>query len=642
MWWRPSSAPPPLSPEWRATVGVKGEAGAFNEPFGLAVAADGTIYVADGAGGNRIHAISPTGEVRHVAGAEEGFRDGPGASARFSTPSGLALDATGALYVADTGNDAIRRITPTGEVSTVAQGLNGPIGLAIDPAGRLVVADTYNDRLVVIDASGHVSPLPVEPPLDTPTGVAIGGDGTIYVADTGNNAVHAISPAGIVTTIDPIAVGGLRQPVAIAVDTAGTLYVADESTRVVEIDTRGGARVIAGSAPGYRNGRGEDAQFRRPGAIVAIAPGRLVVSDAGNALVRTVVATALMELTPPASPWIDPQFDAAGFGAQPLLWPLEPLYGPFEIAGTLGEARGEDAGRFHSGIDVRAEHGTPVLAVRDGVVTAPLATGDFGSLNEWVRIGAVTYVHLRVGREQRGDVLDRRFVPTRNERGEIRRMRVKRGARFHTGDVVGSVNPFNHVHLNVGWGGEEYNPLLFRLVQFEDTIAPTIARGGVRLFDAQGVALVKRDRGRIVVSGGVQVIVDAWDQANGNRPNRRLGVYALGYQVLTKDGTPVPGFAEPLQTIRFDQLQMNPDASRIVFAQGSGIPFYGQRRTRFLYIVTNTFRDGVAAPGLWDTTQLAPGDYTLRVHVADINGNEAVANRDVPITVTRREPLPSA
>jgi hypothetical protein len=71
----------------------------------------------------------------------------------------------------------------------------------------------------------------------------------------------------------------------------------------------------------------------------------------------------------------------------------------------------------------------------------------------------------------------------------------------------------------------------------------------------------------------------------------------------------------------------------LVYAPGSGIPFYGQRRTRFLYIVTNTFRDGVVSPGAWDTRQLAPGDYTLRIRAADISGNEATARRDVAVTV---------
>jgi hypothetical protein len=263
-----------------------------------------------------------------------------------------------------------------------------------------------------------------------------------------------------------------------------------------------------------------------------------------------------------------------------------------------------------------------------------LATEDFGTLNESVRIGDLTYVHLRVGRELDGDVVDpTRFVATRDDTGKVVDLRVKRGARFRTGDIVGTVNAFNHVHLNVGWGGEEHNPLLFRLVQFADTVPPTIARGGIKLYDAAGAPLVKRVKGRVLVSGLVQIVVDAWDQADGNRPGRRLGVYALGYQVVHQDGTPVPGYEQPRETIRFDQLSLSPEATRLVYAPGSGIPYYGQRRTRFLYIVTNTFREGVAEQGFWDTSQLAPGDYTLRVRVADVHGNEATANRDVAITV---------
>jgi hypothetical protein len=83
----------------------------------------------------------------------------------------------------------------------------------------------------------------------------------------------------------------------------------------------------------------------------------------------------------------------------------------------------------------------------------------------------------------------------------------------------------------------------------------------------------------------------------------------------------------------FDRLAIDPDAARLVYAPGSGIPFYGRRTTRFLYAVTNTFRDGVASPGFWDSNALAPGNYTLRVRAVDVRGNEALANRDVPVTV---------
>jgi hypothetical protein len=114
-----------------------------------------------------------------------------------------------------------------------------------------------------------------------------------------------------------------------------------------------------------------------------------------------------------------------------------------------------------------------------------------------------------------------------------------------------------------------------------------------------------------------------------------LGVYELGYQVVGAGGKPVAGFEAPRQTLRFDRIAADPATVRTVYAAGSGIPFYGQRRTRFLYIVSNTFRDGIAAQGTWDTTALAPGDYVLRIRAADINGNVATKNRDLPVIVAR-------
>jgi hypothetical protein len=311
------------------------------------------------------------------------------------------------------------------------------------------------------------------------------------------------------------------------------------------------------------------------------------------------------------------------------------MEGPHEIAGTLGEARGGEGGeRFHAGIDIRADEDTPVRAVRDGVVAAPAAVADFETLNESLRIGPLAYVHLRVGRHSlAGAFDDGRFVPAFDDTGTIVGMRVKRGARFSTGEVIGTINAFNHVHLNVGWSGEERNPLLFRLVQFEDTVPPTIRRGGVHLYDEAGAPLKQRVKSRLLVQGRVHIIVDAWDQVNGNAPRRRLGLYQLGYQVLTTRGSPVPGFESARTTIVFDQLAASPDAARLVYAAGSGIPFYGRRTTRFLYDVTNTFRHGVARAGVWDTTMLPAGNYILRVLAADVSGNEAIANRDVPITI---------
>jgi sugar lactone lactonase YvrE len=678
-WWWVARQPDRLAPDWIpsavvvAGTGVAGvrdgiaHAAQFSEPFGLAVAADGTIFVSDAGEAHRIRRISPAGVVTTIAGGTRGFADAIGRSARFDTPSALALAPDGALIVADTANNAIRRITPDGATTTLAgtgepgdrdgpahdAQFNGPIGVAVDRTGRVTVADTYNDRIRLIangtvttlaggSSPGFVDGFGGEARFDTPCGVGVDNDGTIFVADSGNGAIRRIDANGYVTTISGPGPEEIARPIGIAAGEKSVLYVSDERGRIVEIATTGTPRTIAGSTPGFRDGLGNEARFRRPAAIASLAEGRLLVADAGNALVRLLAAPGRGDLKPPASTRISPRFDAAAFAARPVLWPVHPMEGPHEVAGTMGESRGgEGTERLHSGIDVRIEQGTPVVAVREGTVSGPFSTGAFGTLNEWMRIGDVTYVHIRAGRDRQAQMLDAaRFVPTFDDAGVLTRVRVKRGARFATGEVIASVNQFNHVHVNVGWPGEELNPLDFRLPYFEDTIAPTIARTGVKLFDEQLQPLTQRVGRRTLVSGRVQVVVDAWDLSNGNRPGRRLGLYSLGYQVLNPDGTPVPGFEVPRETIRFDRMSHDPEDVRLVFAPGSGIPFYGRRVTRFLYLVTNSFLEGRAEPGYWDTTQLPPGPYVLRVYGADIVGNRAV--RDLAVTVVETLPVPGA
>lgn len=669
--WGPRSREPRLEPGWTAIATVlagDGIAGhrdgpashaRFSDPVGLAVGRDGTIYVAD-AGSQRIRRIAPNGDVSTVAGSVDGYVDGPAGEAQFSSPSGLALSPDGTISVGDTANNAIRRISPQGEVSTLAGGgagyrdaqgsealFNGPIGIAVDAAGRVIVADAYNDRIRAVAPDGSVVTLAgsgrrgildgpaAEAQFDTPSGVAIDRRGTIYVADTGNDLVRMISPDGVVSTVGPPAPYGLVRPVGIVADEGGAIYVTDDRGRIVEMTPGLGGRTLAGSRSGFADGAGEHARFRSPTGIAIAAPGRLVVADSRNAVVRLVAAPSQLGLRLPTSPHVHPQFDPEKFALDGLLWPLHPMEGPHEITGTLGEARGgAGSERFHAGLDIHAPEGTPVLAVRDGVVTSPLAASDFGSLNESVRIGDLAYVHIRVGRLARDEVIDDpRFAANYDEAGKLIGIRIKRGARFSTGDVIGSINRFNHVHMNIGWPGEEHNPLRFPLVQLEDTVSPSIRRGGIRVFDEGGNPITVKRKGRLIVAGRVHIVVDAWDQMDGNERRRRLGLYRLGYQVLKRDGSPAPGFDRPLSTIRFDRLAPDDEAARLVYWSGSGIPFFVGRSTRFLYAITNTFQGGIAASGVWDTTTLEPGDYMLRVMASDIRGNEATANRDLPVTV---------
>src|SRR5690606_28280758 len=145
----------------------------FDEPWGLVRGPDGSLFVADGGEANRIRRVAPGGVVTTFAGSGEGFADGIGAQARFHTPSSLAVDRLGNLYVADTGNHAIRKVSRNGEVTTLAgTGIAGfrdgdaalaqfhaPMGVAVDDAGRVYVADTWNDRIRVIGRDGRVRTL---------------------------------------------------------------------------------------------------------------------------------------------------------------------------------------------------------------------------------------------------------------------------------------------------------------------------------------------------------------------------------------------------------------------------------------------------------------------------------------------------
>ena len=250
VWWTSGSIPRPhpLEASWEAVVltiagdgiaGVRDDDAAvarFSDPFGVAIAGDGTIYVSDAGDAQRIRRLSLGGVVSTLAGGERGFSDGAGAAARFNTPSGIALDPAGNLFVADTGNNAIRRIAPDGTVSTVAGDgttgyrdgpgaqarFNGPVGVAVDGRGRIVVADTYNDRVRAIEPDGTVVTLAGPAALNTPSGVAVGAGGTIYVADTGDGAIRTIAPDGSLATFGSLAFDVPRHPVGIAVDRAGS------------------------------------------------------------------------------------------------------------------------------------------------------------------------------------------------------------------------------------------------------------------------------------------------------------------------------------------------------------------------------------------------------------------------------------
>lgn len=593
----------------------------------MAVAEDGTVYVADAGESNRIHKISPDGNVATLAGGNEGFADGAAGQASFNTPSGLAIDDDGNLYVADTGNNRIRKVTPEGAVSTIggdgnagyvdgpaAQArFNGPIGVAVDNQGNVYVADTYNDRIRKISSDGQVTTVAAGHTFDTPCGIAVTTDGSLIIADTGSNQLRKIGPDGnVINNTD------LSRPVGLALTHDNFLYVTElGQSRVLQIAPDGATYTIA-------------SQFNQPtGLAVKRNATELYVAESGRYLVRRLVqqSSQTAERSEEA-----PRLTNETLGLQALLWPLDPQESPHEVVATVGEVRGsfdstDGRHHLHSGLDVFGAYNETVRAVRNEKVTSPLANWGFDSLNEGMRVGIISYIHMHVGRDKDAKMFaDPRFIPVKQDE-KVTRVRVKRGTRFKVGDALGTVNRMYHVHLNVGPPGGEINPLSLSPVGFKDDIVPTIE--SVQLFDEAGTQ-IKATKGQLIVSGRIRIVVDAYDRTNMNPERRRLGLYKLGYQLLKADGSPAE---EPHITHLFNRLPVDDGATQIAYAEESGITVYGSARTRFLYEVTNTVRDGRAARGAWDTSQLPKGDYVLRIIAADYSGNEALEGRDVSVSV---------
>lgn len=629
----------------------------FDDPYGLAMTEDGTLYVADAGDNNRIRRIGSDGVVTTLAGFNEGFADGDGTMARFNTPSGLAVDRAGNLYVADTGNHAIRKVTPLGMVSTVAgtgqagfrDGIasqaqfNGPIGVAVDAHGNVYVADTYNDRIRRIDAQGQVSTVAggerpgnsdgagVQARFDTPTALAVDANGIVWVADTYNNAIRRIGPDGTVTTPWYAGQEMLYRPMSLALTHDGVLYVGEMSWgRVIQLSVDGRSHVLSGATQAQR--------LSRPAGLALDGRGGLWVGDAGSHRLHRIAAVdAATAAALPVAGAVGPA-DNDPLPATGGRWPLYPQDGWHEVVGTLGEVRGNFSGEsrhhLHGGLDIRGDVGAQVLAIADGKVSSPSAAWGLDEQGEGLAIDGLGYIHMRVGRDVRDGVSDpSRFQLLRDEAGEPERMRVRRGTRFRAGDVLGTINRMAHVHLSVGAGGFERNAVALGFNGYADHYAPRI--DGIELLDANDLPLSRRADGRVPVPRGmgVQIVVDAWDQVDHNLPRRRLGLHALGYQLLRADGTPLPGFETPRMNIEFNRMPADGDAVKVAYAPGSGITVHGSAATHFKYLLTNTVRDGELATGTWQADGLPAGDYTLRITARDYSGNVASTGRDLELSL---------
>jgi len=237
----------------------------FDFPFSLVVDGAGNILVAE-ADNNQIRKITPDGVVSTFAGdTVGGFRDAAGTDARFLGPVGIAIDGDGNLYVSDDLNHRIRKITPAGVVSTLAGSgiggykdgsrteaqFNSPTGIAVDRSGNVYVADRDNNMIRKITPDGMVSTLAgnkaggfkdgtgAAAQFIYPLGIAVDMTGNVYVADWGNHRIRKVSPAGAVTTLagdgrlsfadGEASNAHFNYPSGIALDPTGIIYVADQA-----------------------------------------------------------------------------------------------------------------------------------------------------------------------------------------------------------------------------------------------------------------------------------------------------------------------------------------------------------------------------------------------------------------------------
>ena len=304
----------------------------LNNPQGLALDSAGNLYIADW-GNAAIRKVTPAGVISTVAGNGTGGYSGNGGQAvvaQLSGPAGIAVDSSGNLYIADYFNNAIRKVTAAGVISTVAGSSTGssgysgdggaatsallynPFGVTVDSTGNLYIADENNYVIRKVSTTGTITTVVSQGAgLYTPTSVTVDSSGNLYIADYNNNAIRKSTPAGVVTTIAGVlgssgfsgdgaaaTAARLNRPVALALDSSGNLYVADTSNNVIrKINTTGVISTIAGLGSSGYSGNGQNAAlatFSNPTAEVVDASGNVYVADTNNNVVRKITPAGVI------------------------------------------------------------------------------------------------------------------------------------------------------------------------------------------------------------------------------------------------------------------------------------------------------------------------------------------------------------
>ncbi len=306
----------------------QGTAAAFYFPNAVTVAPNGTVYVAD-TFNQTIRKITPSGAVTTLAGVPMtfGLADGVGSAARFNGPRGITVDSNGVVYVADTSNHTVRKVLPDGTVSTLAgqAGVKGaadgtgtgatfnmPYGIVADAGGNVYVADFGNDLIRRITPAGVVTTIAGKSGLFHayedgtgssahffgPAGLGIDAAGNVYIADSNNHTIRKMTPGGVVTTLAGTAgISGTTDgsgsaarfnfPYGLASDQSGNVYVADTNNHTIRMVTSSGATSTIGGQAGVTGQTdGPTALFYSPTDVALSPSGELFIADANNCAIR--------------------------------------------------------------------------------------------------------------------------------------------------------------------------------------------------------------------------------------------------------------------------------------------------------------------------------------------------------------------
>jgi sugar lactone lactonase YvrE len=345
----------------------------FYWPNSVVLDSSGNMYVSDSQA-NRVRKISPSGTITTVAGYSLGYAGdgGPATSALLNSPSQLALDSVGNLYIADAGNGRIRKVDVNGNISTVAGGgsndpgeggpataavLRYPGGVAVDAGGNLYIADALAGHVRKVDSSGTISTLGTY--FQFPARIALDNAGRVYVSTEAlsmgrrDGGVTRINADGTQTA----AAGGFIDPFGLAFDSNGTLYVSEGfGGQVMRVGANLTNTVIAGTGIGGFSGDGgpaASAQLNDPQGLAFDATGALLVVDSGNARVRRIVGPSCTGAPEPQVQMNLP----AGFYIAEVRNPSGTAQGYWGM--TVNVNQGVVSGGFNLGGAIRENNGPP-------------------------------------------------------------------------------------------------------------------------------------------------------------------------------------------------------------------------------------------------------------------------------------------